>query len=98
PCPLILAAPIAFISGISRAARRGILVKGSAAMERLAGATTLLFDKTGTLTIGGARLAAVETAPGVTGDEALALAASLELGSPNVVAASIVAAARERGL
>lgn len=54
PCPLILAAPVAFVAGVAQAARRGILVKGGGALESLARAHTVLFDKTGTLTIGGA--------------------------------------------
>ncbi len=55
PCPLILAAPIAFVAGLSRAARAGIIVKGAGALERLGGAKTVLLDKTGTLTLGLAR-------------------------------------------
>lgn len=98
PCPLILAAPVAFIAGVSRAAERGILIKGGAAMEALARVRTALFDKTGTLTIGGARLVAVETAPGESPDDVLRLAASLEQASQHVVAAAIVAAANARGL
>src|SRR5512143_447165 len=52
PCPLLLAAPVAVVSGLSRAARRGVIVKGGAALEALAGGEVLLFDKTGTLTEG----------------------------------------------
>ncbi len=98
PCPLILAAPAAFIAGASQAARRGILVKGGGPLEALARTHTVMFDKTGTLTVGGARLIAVETAPGQHPDEALRLAASLEQASHHVVAAAIVSAAQERGL
>ncbi len=98
PCPLILAAPVAFIAGVSRAARHGILIKGGGPLEALARVHTVLFDKTGTLTVGGARLVAVETAPGEHADEVLRLAASLEQASQHVVAAAIVAAARARGL
>ena len=98
PCPLILAAPVAFIAGVSRAARLGILVKGGGPLERLARTHTVMFDKTGTLTVGGARLVAVETAPGQHADEVLRLAASLEQASQHVVAAAIVAAAVTRGL
>ena len=98
PCPLILAAPVAFIAGISRAAGRGILIKGGGPLEALARVHTALFDKTGTLTVGGARLVAVETAPGETSDEVLRLAASLEQASQHTVATAIVAAARARGL
>jgi len=98
PCPLILAAPVAFIAGISRAARLGILIKGGGALEALAKTHTVLFDKTGTLTVGGARLVAVETAPGQNADQVLRLAASLEQASHHVVAAAIVSAAVTRGL
>jgi heavy metal translocating P-type ATPase len=98
PCPLILAAPVAFISGVSRAARLGILIKGGGPLEALARTHTVLLDKTGTLTVGGARLVAIETAPGEDADYVLRLAASLELASHNVVAAAVVAAARSRGL
>ena len=52
PCPLILAAPIALVSGLSRAARAGVIVKGAGAIETLGEARTVLFDKTGTLTVG----------------------------------------------
>ncbi|WP_443798179.1 P-type ATPase, partial [Burkholderia vietnamiensis] len=50
PCPLILAVPVAIVSGMSRCSKRGVLVKGGGALERLAQATILFFDKTGTLT------------------------------------------------
>ncbi|MFG1432045.1 heavy metal translocating P-type ATPase [Xanthobacter sp. V2C-8] len=98
PCPLILAAPVAFISGVARAARLGILVKGGAALEALARTHTVVLDKTGTLTVGGARLVAVEAASGESPDEILRLAASLEQASHHVVAAAIVSAARRRGI
>jgi heavy metal translocating P-type ATPase len=98
PCPLILAAPVAFIGGIAQAARRGILVKGGAPLEALARAHTVLFDKTGTLTVGGARLLSIEVAPGEKPEAVLALAASLEQASHNVVAGTIVQAAIDRGL
>lgn len=98
PCPLILAAPVAFIAGVSHAARLGILIKGGGPLEALARTHTVMFDKTGTLTVGGARLVAVETAPGENPDEVLRLAASLEQASQHVVAAAIVAAAVARGL
>ena len=98
PCPLILAAPVAYIAGVARAARQGVLMKGSAALEGLAQTRTVIFDKTGTLTVGGARLIEIETAPGWSADEALRLAASVEQASQHVVAAAIVAAARERRL
>ncbi|KAB2939597.1 MAG: heavy metal translocating P-type ATPase [Hyphomicrobium sp.] len=98
PCPLILAAPVAFIAGVSQAARRGIIIKGSAPLDALARTHTVLFDKTGTLTVGGARLITVETAPNADAGEVLRLAGSLEQASQHVVAAAIVAAATGRGL
>jgi heavy metal translocating P-type ATPase len=98
PCPLILAAPVAFIAGVAQAARRGILVKGGGPLEALARAHTVLFDKTGTLTVGGARLLSVEVAPGETAEQVLMLGASLEQASHHVIAGAIVEAATERGL
>ncbi|KYG21352.1 haloacid dehalogenase [Bradyrhizobium sp. AT1] len=98
PCPLILAAPVAFIAGVARAARRGILVKGGRALEALARAHTVLFDKTGTLTVGGARLLSVEVAPGEDPAEVLTLGASLEQASHHVLAKAVVAAALAQGL
>ena len=97
PCPLLLAAPIAIVAGISRAARRGIIVKGGGPLETLARARVLLFDKTGTLTAGRPRLASVESQR-LDPDELLRLAAALEQASPHVLASAIVRAARERGL
>ncbi len=98
PCPLILAAPVAFIAGVSRAARLGILIKGGAPLEALARAHTIMFDKTGTLTVGGARLVGIETSPGESANEVLRLAASLEQASNHVVAEAIVSASEARGM
>lgn len=96
PCPLILAAPVAYVSGVARAARRGILMKGGFALEALAKTRTVMFDKTGTLTVGGARVFGIETAPGWDANEVLRLAASLEQASQHVVARAILAAAHDR--
>lgn len=98
PCPLILAVPVAIVSGISRCARRGILVKGGGALEALATAHTLYFDKTGTLTGGQARLVSIERVASTDDNVTLALAASLEQTSHHVMADAVVAAARARGL
>lgn len=98
PCPLILAAPVAFIGGVSRAARAGILMKGSSAIEALGQVRTAIFDKTGTLTEGGARLVALDTAPGFDANEILRLVASLEQASHHVLAETLVALARQKGL
>jgi P-type E1-E2 ATPase len=98
PCPLILAAPVALIAGVSAAARRGVLIKGGGALEALAQARTLVLDKTGTLTTGIARLSSIEPQPGWSADEVLRLAAALDQTSQHVLAEAIVAAARARGL
>ena len=99
PCPLLLAAPIAIMAGLSRAAHIGVVVKGGGALERLAAGRVMLFDKTGTLTQGQPTLADVVTASNrVDADEVLRLAASLDQVSPHVLASSIVTAATRRGL
>jgi heavy metal translocating P-type ATPase len=98
PCPLLLAAPVAIVSGLSRASRIGVLVRGGGALETLGRATTLVLDKTGTLTSGRPRGTDVVTAPGWTVDEVLGLAASADRLSPHVLAAAIVEEARTRGL
>jgi heavy metal translocating P-type ATPase len=98
PCPLILAAPIALMSGLSRAARAGIVVKGGGAIERLGSVRTVLLDKTGTITLGQPVLGRVVSLDGIPGDEALRLAASLDRLSAHPLAAALVAGAQERGL
>ena len=99
PCPLLLAAPIAIMSGISRAARVGVVVKGGAALERLAAGRVMLFDKTGTLTAGKPAVADVIAAgEAVSAEEVLRLAASLDQLSPHVLAGAIVTAGTRRGL
>ena len=96
PCPLILAAPVAIISGISRAAGKGIIAKSGAALETLGQARVLLFDKTGTLTTGSPVLSDVETFGEVDPPTLLRLAASLDQVSSHVLASAIVTAARRR--
>ncbi|WFE60767.1 heavy metal translocating P-type ATPase [Micromonospora sp. WMMD712] len=98
PCPLLLATPIAIVSGLSRVARRGVLVRDGGSLEALGRARTLLVDKTGTLTAGRPRAAETVVAPGGDRDEVLRLAASVEQLSPHVLAAALVRQARERGL
>ena len=98
PCPLILAAPIAITAGLSRAASGGVIIKGGAALERLAQSRVLLLDKTGTLTQGRPTVTDVIPIDGRAADEILSAAASLEQVSPHVVAAAIVRAARAREL
>ena len=98
PCPLILAAPVALVSGISRAARRGVIIKGGAALEALAGATIVLLDKTGTLTCGRPVMRDFEAASGQDAAEVFRLAASLEQLSPHVLAGAIVEGALSRSM
>jgi cation transport ATPase len=98
PCPLILAAPVALVCGVSRAARMGVIVKGGGALERLARVATVLFDKTGTLTSGLPEVEAVEALEGFDADEVLRLAASLDQASQHAVAGAVVRAARVAGL
>lgn len=98
PCPLILAVPVAIMSGISRCAHRGILVKDGATLEALARATLLFLDKTGTLTMGHASVLAVESAGVYPPAQLLQLAGSLAQASPHLVAQAIVQAAQAHGL
>ncbi|MDP2294938.1 MAG: heavy metal translocating P-type ATPase [Pseudolabrys sp.] len=98
PCPLILAVPVALVSGLSRAAKLGILIKGGRAIEMLARVRVVVIDKTGTLTIGQAKIVSTHTADGTSADEVLRLAASLDQASPHIVAQTIVEAARAEGL
>ncbi len=90
PCPLILAAPVAMLGGINRAARRNIIVRNGEALERLATATVAVFDKTGTLTIGSPAVALVTPLGGLESDRLLALAAAVEQGSGHMLARSVV--------
>ncbi|MEU8250629.1 heavy metal translocating P-type ATPase [Nonomuraea sp. NPDC048916] len=98
PCPLLLAAPAAIASGMSRAARHGVVVKGGAALETLGLARTLVLDKTGTLTEGRPEVIDVVAAEGFTAADVLGLAAAVDQMSSHVLAAAIVRAARRRGL
>lgn len=97
PCPLILAVPVAIIAGMSKAASKGAIIKGGAALEQLARTKVILLDKTGTLTHGGPRVTSEWFAPGADGLETMSLAASLEQSSPHVVAKSVIGYAVARG-
>jgi len=90
PCPLILAVPVAIVSGLSRAAASGVLIKGGGALEAIARVKTIILDKTGTLTGGEVRLVATHAAPGIKAEEALRLAASLDQASTHVIARALV--------
>jgi heavy metal translocating P-type ATPase len=98
PCPLILAAPIALVSGLSRAARAGVIVKGAAAIETLGEARTVLFDKTGTLTVGTPEVREIVAREPMQAGELLRLAASVDRMSAHVLGDALVAAAREAEL
>ncbi len=98
PCPLILAAPIALVSGLSRAARVGVIVKGAAAIETLGQARTVLFDKTGTLTVGVPEVREIISSDHTPPGELLRLAASVDTMSAHVLGEALVVAAREAEL
>jgi heavy metal translocating P-type ATPase len=98
PCPLILAAPIALVCGVSRAARAGVIVKGAGAIETLGEARTVMFDKTGTLTVGTPEVREILTREHLDAGELLRLAASVDRMSAHVLGDALVHAAAEAGL
>ena len=98
PCPLILAAPIALVSGLSRAAQRGVIVKGAGAIETLGEARTVLFDKTGTLTVGTPEVRDIVALDGLAAGEILRLAASVDRLSAHVLGEALVRAAQDSAL
>lgn len=98
PCPLLLGAPIAMISGMSRAAKHGIIMKSGGVLEQLAGVRSAAFDKTGTLTENKLEVASISAAKGVTNDDVLRIAASAGALSTHMTAVAIVDAARKKGL
>lgn len=94
PCPLLIAAPVAFLAGTNRASGLGIIVKSGGVLERASRIRTVALDKTGTLTAG--HPAVVRVVPAGDAD-VLALAGALEAHSPHLLAASIVEAAERAG-
>ncbi|MBP1233894.1 heavy metal translocating P-type ATPase [Arthrobacter sp. PvP102] len=98
PCPLLIAAPVAFLGGMSQAAKSGIIVKYAGVLEQLGKVRTAAFDKTGTLTYGRPSLVAIVTADSMDQDELLRLAGSAEQYSSHVLAASVMEAATSRDL
>jgi len=98
PCPLILAVPIAIVAGLSQAAKNGAIIKGGGVLELLARTDTVLLDKTGTLTHGGPAISDINSRPGLSDDEVLQIAASVDQYSPHIVAKALVQEARMRGL
>jgi heavy metal translocating P-type ATPase len=98
PCPLLLAAPVAIVSGLSRASRCGVVIRSGGALENLGRATTLVLDKTGTLTSGTPAVLDVLSAPGYGAVDVLQLAASVDQMSGHVLAEAIVTEALARNL
>jgi heavy metal translocating P-type ATPase len=98
PCPLLIAIPVAIIGAVSLAAKRGIVIRDPAVLERLDTCRTAIFDKTGTLTYGEPRLTEVLVGGDMPADDLLGLAASLEKYSRHPLAEAVVAAAVERSL
>ncbi len=96
PCPLILAVPIAVVSGLSLAAKSGAVIKNGAVLEALAKSRVVLLDKTGTLTYGGPEINSIDCAPSYTAQDVLQLAASVDQYSSHVVAQSLVNGAHAR--
>lgn len=98
PCPLLIAAPVSFLGGLSRAARNSIIIKSPTVLEALAKTKTLFFDKTGTLTLGEPELKKIEVLQSsYTEKEVLELAAALEWSSLHPVAKSLVRANEDGG-
>lgn len=98
PCPLLIAIPVAIIGAISLCARRGIVVRDAAALERITTCRTAIFDKTGTLTYGRPRLTEQLIAPGLQPADVLAIVASVERYSKHPLAHAIISAAQEAGI
>jgi P-type Cu+ transporter len=98
PCALGLATPMSIMVGVGKGAGAGVLIRSAEALERLEKVDTLVVDKTGTLTEGRPRVVAITPATGLSRDEILGLAASLERSSEHPLAAAIVDAARERAV
>lgn len=98
PCPLILAAPIAFVAGMSRSSRSGIVIKSATSFEMLEKAKLIAFDKTGTITNGQLMVANIVPNTGVSKEELLQIAASSEQESTHILARSLVDYAKQEGI
>lgn len=100
PCPLLIATPVALVSGMSRAARHGIIVKNGAALEQLSRLKAIVFDKTGTLTTGTPEVEDIllQDKVDITEKQLLQLAAAVEQSSAHTLAAAVVAEAKKRKL
>ncbi len=98
PCPLILAVPIAIVSGLSQSAKNGVIIKGGAILELLGRTEVVLLDKTGTLTHGGPVVGQIQSAPRFSSDEILQFAASVDQYSTHVIAKTLVNTAKSKGI
>lgn len=98
PCPLILAAPIALVAGMSRTSRNGIVVKTGTTIEKIAAAKSVAFDKTGTITAGTLRVLGITTTDAYSESDVLVMAASVEKESAHILARSLLAAIKEKKL
>ncbi|GAB2025181.1 heavy metal translocating P-type ATPase [Lactovum odontotermitis] len=98
PCPLILAAPIAFVSGMSRSSKNGVLIKNGTIIEKLATARSIFFDKTGTITSGKLAVSDILPEAGTSETELEELVYSVENSSGHILAKSFVTYAEEKGV
>lgn len=97
PCAFIISTPVTVVSGVTAAARNGVLIKGGLYLEALAEIGSIAFDKTGTLTIGHPEVVSIVSESGRDQDEVLSIAAAVEAGSRHPIARAIVDAANRRG-
>ncbi|GMR12175.1 MAG: heavy metal translocating P-type ATPase [Gemmatimonadota bacterium] len=97
PCALVISTPVAVVSGVTAAARNGVLIKGGRYLEAMGDIDVVALDKTGTLTIGHPRVVAVLPSGNLSEEEVLAHAAAIEAHSEHPIARAIVDAARDRG-
>jgi Cd2+/Zn2+-exporting ATPase len=98
PCALVIATPVAIVSGLTSAAKKGILIKGGVHLEEAARISAIAFDKTGTLTSGRPAVSAIRPAPGVAESDLIAVAAAVESASTHPLAGAVLAEARRRGI
>jgi Cd2+/Zn2+-exporting ATPase len=98
PCALVIATPVAIVSGLTSAARKGILIKGGAHLEQAAHVKAIALDKTGTVTVGRPTVSAIESTAGISDNELLKIAASVESASTHPLAGAVLSEARRRGI